>query len=166
MENLTEFTGLLLLSGADQEGIASGLFETLAPFSIEIIDVEEFSIRGRTIFTLLFSLNKDHSSAIEGDLLQFAKNRDLDLAIDFTAIPKTDLGVSTPRYLVEISGTRIASADLHELARQITDSGGNIINFHRLSSSPTLRFACEVVGPQLSEITLSSDIKVSIRGIA
>ena len=43
------FTGLILLSGIDTPGITQALFETLAPFAVSIIDIEQVVIRDRVI---------------------------------------------------------------------------------------------------------------------
>ncbi|MSY80794.1 MAG: phosphoserine phosphatase, partial [Actinobacteria bacterium] len=40
-----QFTGLILLSGEDKPGITEGLFETLSPFAVTILDIEQVVIR-------------------------------------------------------------------------------------------------------------------------
>ena len=63
-----KFTGLILLSGVDAPGITESLFETLSPFAIEILDIEQVVIRGRVILTALIACNPAHAKAIEEDL--------------------------------------------------------------------------------------------------
>ena len=43
-----QFTGLILLSGVDKPGITETLFETLSPFAVSILDVEQVVIRGQS----------------------------------------------------------------------------------------------------------------------
>ena len=81
-----KFTGLILLAGKDSPGITEQLYETLAPFSIQILDVEQVVIRDRLILTTLIALDPAHAQAIEGDLVKMAENSGLDLAIDFADI--------------------------------------------------------------------------------
>ena len=37
----SQFTGLILLSGVDTPGITQALFETLSPFAITVLDIEQ-----------------------------------------------------------------------------------------------------------------------------
>ena len=61
------YTGLILVSGIDSPGITQALFETLAPFAITVLDIEQVVIRERLILTVLIDLNPDHAQAIEED---------------------------------------------------------------------------------------------------
>ena len=47
-----QFTGLILLTGSDRPGIAASLFETLSPFAVHVMDIEQVVINTRLI--LLF----------------------------------------------------------------------------------------------------------------
>ena len=107
MQSKNEFTGLILISGPESADLLANLFDVLAPFSIAILDVEHFVTRSRLICTVLISLNKDHCSAIEADLLAFANDKSVDLAIDFSEVPQ-DLLHPAP-YLAETSLTVHAS---------------------------------------------------------
>jgi phosphoserine phosphatase len=78
------FTGLILLSGADAPGVTQSLFETLSPFSITVLDMEQVVIRGRLILTTLIELDPAHADGIEDDLVELGKKLGLDVAIDFT----------------------------------------------------------------------------------
>ena len=51
-----QFTGLILVSGVDSPGITEALFETLSPFAVTILDIQQVVIRGRLILTVLISL--------------------------------------------------------------------------------------------------------------
>ena len=52
-----QFTGLILLTGVDSVGISAALFQTLSPFAISIVDVEQVVISDRLILTVLIALN-------------------------------------------------------------------------------------------------------------
>ena len=62
-----QFTGLILLSGVDKPGITETLFQTLSPFAVNILDIEQVVIRGRVILTVLISCAPAHAKAIESD---------------------------------------------------------------------------------------------------
>jgi hypothetical protein len=53
----SQFTGLILVTGVDKPGITQALFETLAPFSITVLDIEQVVIRDRLILTALIRLD-------------------------------------------------------------------------------------------------------------
>lgn len=78
-----QFTGLILLSGVDRPGITEALFNTLAPFSITILDIEQVIISDRLILTVLIALNPAHEKALEDDLLECASELEVDIATLF-----------------------------------------------------------------------------------
>jgi phosphoserine phosphatase len=77
------YTGLILVSGIDSPGITQALFETLAPFAITVLDIEQVVIRERLILTVLIDLNPDHAQAIEEDLTACAERLAVDVATSF-----------------------------------------------------------------------------------
>jgi predicted amino acid-binding ACT domain protein len=77
------YTGLILVTGESKPGVEETFRETLAPFTIEILDLQSMDIRGRYFLTIHFSLDKAHTKAIENDLQDTANRLQLDLAIDY-----------------------------------------------------------------------------------
>jgi phosphoserine phosphatase len=129
-----QFTGLILLTGVDAPGIASSLFETLAPFAVHVIDIEQIVINNRLILTVLIGANPAHQSAIEEDLSACATALDVDIA---TLFGKNELA----SMLGDLVNLKISAPKLHprELAlatQTITQTGANIENFSRTSDSP------------------------------
>ena len=90
-EKNEQFTGLILLSGVDAPGITDSLFETLAPFAVNILDIEQVVIRGRVILTALISCNPAHAKAIEADLDSCGANLGVDIASAFELSSITDI---------------------------------------------------------------------------
>ena len=138
MQSKNEFTGLILISGPESADLLANLFDVLAPFSIAILDVEHFVTRSRLICTVLISLNKDHCSAIEADLLAFANDKSVDLAIDFSEVPQDVLHPAP--YLAEISLTssKLLPADLALFFALIHKSLGTIVNVRRTQVGTSL----------------------------
>jgi len=130
-----QFTGLILLTGTDKPGISASLFETLAPFAVHILDLEQIVINHRLILTVLIGANPAHQTAIEEDLAACAAELDVDIA---TIFAKSSL--TTPsKNLVEI---HISSVKLHPrivalVTRAVADTGANIERFVRESTNPT-----------------------------
>jgi phosphoserine phosphatase len=130
-----QFTGLILLTGIDKPGISASLFETLAPFAVHILDIEQIVINHRLILTVLIGANPAHQTAIEEDLAACASALDVDIATVFAKSSLTDV----PKNLVEI---HISSVKLHPrtialVTKAVTDSGANIERFVRESTNPT-----------------------------
>ena len=67
-EKSEQFSGLILLTGEDAPGLANALFETLSPFAVSIIDIDQIIINSRLILTVHIALNPAHQGAIEADL--------------------------------------------------------------------------------------------------
>ena len=129
-----QFTGLILLTGTDKPGIAASLFQTLAPFAVHVIDIEQVIINNRLILTVLIGANPAHQSAIEEDLNSCALTLDVDIA---TLFGKAALAL-TPHNLLEV---HVNAPKLHPqavalVAQTITDSGANIVRVIRTSDGP------------------------------
>ena len=138
-----KFTGLILLAGKDSPGITEKLYETLAPFSIQILDVEQVVIRDRLILTTLIALDPAHAQAIEGDLVKMAENSGLDLAIDFVDI-STQHYSKTPEILIAVLSHRFTPSQLAQVAKKIADLGGNIERIQRTATNPVTAISIEV----------------------
>lgn len=82
--NRFEFTGLILLSGADSDGVEESLLAVLTPFTIEIQDIQRIRLRGRIIIGVLIGLDPAHANAIADDIEQFSQTSGLDVAVDFS----------------------------------------------------------------------------------
>jgi phosphoserine phosphatase len=150
-----QFTGLILLTGVDRPGIASALFETLAPFAIHVIDVEQVVNHNRLILTVLVGANPAHQNAIEEDLASCASELDVDIA---TVFGKSQLSPMA-RGLVTV---HIISPKMHPQAmalvtQAITESGANIENFSRSSDNPvSIVISISGVSKDALEIALKS----------
>lgn len=144
-----QFTGLILLTGVDTPGIASSLFETLAPFAVHVIDIEQVVISNRLILTVLIGANPAHQSAIEEDLASCATALDVDIA---TLFGKTNLA-TMPQGLVHliISAPKLHPRDLALTTQLITSAGANIQSFSRISDNP-VSIEVTVSGASMKEI--------------
>lgn len=75
------FTGLILASGRTDEILLPKIMEILAPFTLNVKDIQEIRIRDRQILTILLALDRAHASALEADLT--SAKLSADIAIDF-----------------------------------------------------------------------------------
>jgi phosphoserine phosphatase len=128
------FTGLVLLTGIDKPGIAASLFETLSPFAVRVIDIEQIVINHRLILTVLLGANSAHQSAIEDDLTACALALDVDIATLFT---KSNLAVTPSELMtVRVSSPKLVPSDLALLADAISQVHGNIERIQRITAEP------------------------------
>ena len=130
-----QFTGLILLTGVDRPGISAALFETLAPFAISVIDVEQLIISDRLILTVLIGLNPSHQKAIEADLDQCALENEVDIATLFENRPL--FPVKSSLIEIEVCATKLHPATLSHLSKAINEIGGNVESITRTDSTKT-----------------------------
>lgn len=149
-----QFTGLILLTGSDAPGIAASLFETLSPFAVHVLDIEQVVINNRLILTVLIGANAAHQSAIEEDLNACAMNLDVDIATLFGNGPLS----SIPHQLLEIhlSAEKLHPHSVALVSQVITNAGANIERFVRTSATP-ISISITISGATKSEIDAAID---------
>ena len=170
-----QYTGLILLSGVDKPGITQFLFESLSPFSITILDIEQVVIKDRLILTTLIALNPAHESAISQDLSACALALDVDIATLFAYAPVSLITNKPAMMHVVILSKRMEPSAIAHISSGITSSGGNIERAARIASTPVtaIEFLVSGVSQQVLSKTLSPvaarnnvDIAVQPGGLA
>ena len=168
-ENISQFTGLILVSGQDRPGIMADLMTTLSEFSVKIIDVQQICIRGRLILAVLISLDQAHAEAIAIDLDHLQKKSGLDIAIDFAEYMA--LREESDSLIVIIVGQEIKPLKLALIASEIAKMDGNIKQIRRSEynslESIELQLSIpnkllKVVQQNLKEVALLNDIDLSV----
>jgi phosphoserine phosphatase len=135
-EEKDQFTGLILLTGIDKPGITATLFETLAPFSLTVLDIEQVVIRERLILTLLIACNPAHSEAIDTDLEELSKTLDVDIATSFSSAPISSIAAKSGLVHAVILSPKLLPSAVATVAQTITELGGNIESISRTASYP------------------------------
>ena len=79
-----QITGLILLSTVDRNGVEESLREVLAPFTLEILEVQQIRLRGRLILGTLIAFDPAHALAIDSDINDFSQRSGIDVALDFS----------------------------------------------------------------------------------
>jgi phosphoserine phosphatase len=150
-----QFTGLILVTGVDRPGIAASLFETLAPFAIHVIDVEQIVNHKRLILTVLIGANPAHRSAIEEDLASCAADLDIDIATVFSKSSVSPMAHGLIK--VDITSQKMLPQAMFLVTQAIERSGGNIENFTRSSDNPvSLAISISGVSKDVLQETLKS----------
>ena len=132
----SQFTGLILVTGVDKPGITQALFETLAPFSITVLDIEQVVIRDRLILTALIRLDPAHATAIDADLALCANRLNIDIATSFQEEALETIAAKTGLLHVVSLSTSIFPEAVSKIATAIASAGGNIERIHRTASYP------------------------------
>jgi len=130
------FTGLILLTGIDKPGITATLFETLAPFSLTVLDIEQVVIRERLILTLLVACNPAHSEAIDADLEELAKSLEVDIATSFSSTTISSIAAKTGLVHAVLLSPKLLPSAVAKVAQTISELGGNIESISRTASYP------------------------------
>lgn len=169
-----QFTGLILLSGVDAPGITESLFETLAPFAVNILDIEQVVIRGRVILTALISCNPAHAKAIEADLDSCGANLGVDIASAFELSSITDIAAKKSLLHVVVLAQDLTPKAINSVANTIAANGANIERIHRTASYPVTAIELTVSGAILKDLRIklaavavenSIDIAISPGGL-
>lgn len=170
----SQYTGLILVSGIDTPGITQALFDTLAPFAITVLDIEQVVIRERLILTVLISLNPAHADSIAEDLHLCGEKLGVDIATSFLEQGESTIAAKTGLVHVVALGNPLAPKAIAAIASAIATRGGNIERIHRTASYPITAIEFTVSGADqtavrqcLAEVTTehSVDIAVSPGGL-
>jgi phosphoserine phosphatase len=147
-----QFTGLILLSGVDKPGITETLFQTLSPFAVNILDIEQVVIRGRVILTCLISCSPAHAPAIESDLDECAKILGVDIASAFEESASKDIAVKKSLLHVVVLSQDLKPSSINAVANAIASNGGNIERIHRTASYPITAIEFTVSGAEQGKL--------------
>jgi phosphoserine phosphatase len=165
----SQYTGLILVSGIDSPGITQALFETLAPFSITVVDIEQVVIRDRLILTVLIALNPAHAQAIEDDLQSCADRLSIDIATSFQEQGQSTIAAKSGLVHVIALGNPLPPTAIAAIAAAIASQGGNIERIQRTASYPITAFEFLVSGADqlsirqcLAEVTTSNNVDIAV----
>ena len=162
-----QFTGLILVSGVDSPGITEALFETLSPFAVIILDIQQVVIRGRLILTVLISLSPAHAKSIEEDLEECATKLGVDIATSFESSSQNTIAAKKSLLHVVVLSQSLKPQAINAIASVIAQDGGNIERINRTASYPVTAIELTVSGANLATLrsalaTTGSELGVDI----
>jgi phosphoserine phosphatase len=138
-----ERTLLVTLTGKDRPGITSLVFDTMARFGVEVIDIEQIVLRRRLILGLLVSMPRDWK-ALRSALEDVATELDMSLEVAKGA------GDNKPRpegrSHVTVLGTPLRSSAVAAVTGRIADMGANIDRIERMARYPVTAIDLHVSG--------------------
>ncbi|GAA3533778.1 phosphoserine phosphatase SerB [Aeromicrobium panaciterrae] len=147
--HLTDPTVLVTLTGTDQSGVTTRLFDDLAAFAVEVIDIEQLVVRGRLILSALLTIPDDRDG-LERTVRAVGDTFGLDVNVEYGT------GDNRPRRVgrtqVVILGAPLKPSAMAALAAQIKDDGGNIDRIVRMARYPVTAIRMEVSGADPDEL--------------
>ncbi|MFE7751565.1 phosphoserine phosphatase SerB [Streptomyces sp. NPDC057428] len=146
-------TLLVKIFGKDRPGITAGLFDTLAAYSVDVVDIEQVVTRGRIVLcALVTSPTSDGTS--EGDLRATVHSWAESLKLQAEIISGT--GDNRPRgdgrSHVTVLGHPLTAESTAAIAAMITSTGGNIDRIFRLAKYPVTAVEFAVSGAGTEEL--------------
>jgi phosphoserine phosphatase len=136
-------TLLITLTGKDRPGVTSLVFDTLAQYGVEVIDIEQIVLRRRLILGLLVSTPRDWKP-LRRAMEHVAADLDMSLELDRGSgdnRPRPD-----GRSHVTMLGTPLKSSAVAAIAGRIADMGANIDRIERMARYPITAIDLHVSG--------------------
>jgi len=165
-----QFTGLILLTGLDSPGITATLFETLAPFSLTVVDIEQVVIRERLILTLLITCDPAHAKAIDSDLVALATQLEVDIATSFSSTPIASIAAKTGLLHVVVLSPKLEPGSIAKVTQNINSLQGNIEAITRTASYPVTAIEFLISGADekslrnsLARVALETGLDIAVQ---
>ncbi len=162
-------TGLILLTGSDSATLELSLFETLAPFAIKVLDIEEVITQGRIILATVITCSPAHIKAIESDLDSLAMRLKVDIACLFGEVDEAALLQNPIESQLVYLAAEVKPSEIAQILTLISESGGSVSAMRRVQSKPLFVFNISVQGADnllleraLRELSKSSSIDCAI----
>ncbi|WP_198412540.1 phosphoserine phosphatase SerB [Nocardioides mangrovicus] len=136
-------TLLLTITGKDRPGVTSRVFDTLAGYGVEVLDVEQILLRGRLVLGVLVSAPRDWR-ALHADLSAVALELGMQVELEHGAGDNTHR--ADGRTHVTILGSPLRSRAVAAIAGRIADTGANIDRIERMARYPVTAIELHVSG--------------------
>lgn len=160
-------TVLVTVFGADRPGVTAGLFGTLEPFGVPVVDIEQVVVRGRLVLGVLVGAPEDER-ALRLSLHRWALGEGLDVEV------VSGRGDNEPRREgrthVTVLGAPLRPAAMTALARRIAECSGNIDRIVRLAKYPVTAIELEVSGAdpdllrqELARVAVAEQVDVAVQ---
>jgi phosphoserine phosphatase len=158
-------TLLVKIFGKDRPGITAGLFEILAGFGVDVVDIEQVVTRGRIVLCAL--LTAPTASGVEGELRATVHTWAERLKLQAEII--SGRGDNRPRgegrSHVTVLGNPLTADSIAAIAARITEVGGNIDRIFRLAKYPVTAVEFAVSGVSTDTLRPALAVEAHERGV-
>lgn len=167
-------TLLVKIFGKDRPGITAGLFDTLAAFAVEVVDIEQLVTRGRITLCALVTApgaaagaGSGQSTASEGELRATVHSWAESMGLEAEII--SGIGDNQPRGTgrshVTVLGQPLSAGSTAAIAASITATGGNIDRIFRLAKYPVTAVEFDVSGTETPTLRTSLALEAAKHGV-
>ncbi|MBD0736543.1 phosphoserine phosphatase SerB [Streptomyces sp. CBMA29] len=157
-------TILVKIFGKDRPGITAGLFDTLAAFRVDVVDIEQVVTRGRIVLCALVTAP---SPGLEGELRSTVHSWAESIGMEAEIISGT--GDNRPRgegrSHVTVLGRPLTAESTAATAALITNAGGNIDRIFRLAKYPVTAVEFAVSGAEPGVLRSVLSVEAAALGI-
>ncbi|MEU1620586.1 phosphoserine phosphatase SerB [Streptomyces sp. NPDC008238] len=158
-------TLLVKIFGKDRPGITAGLFETLARFQVNVIDIEQVVTRGRIVLCAL--VPAPAGRPMEGELRATVHAWAESMRLQAEII--SGIGDNRPRgegrSHVTVLGHPLTAESTAAIAARITGAGGNIDRIFRLAKYPVTAVEFAVSGVATDTLRPALALEAHERGV-
>ncbi len=136
-------TVLVTLTGMDRPGVTSTVFDTLAAFGGQVLDVEQIVLRRRLVLGVLLTAPRD-ARALRAALERIGA--DLDMQVSVERGEGDNRARRGGRTHVTVLGMPLRPASFAAIAGRIADTGANIDRIERMARYPVTAIELHVSG--------------------
>jgi phosphoserine phosphatase len=149
-------TLLVTLTGRDRPGVTAALFSSVAPYGVEVLDVEQVVIRGRLVLGVLLS-DGQHEAQVRRAVIHVATRLGMEVEV---AAGSGGAGPGRAgRSHVTVLAASLRPEAVAGIAGRIAACGANIDRIVRLAAYPVTCLELEVSGasPDLLRVELATE---------
>ncbi len=149
-------TLLITLTGKDRPGVTSSVFDTLASYGVEVLDIEQIVLRRRLILGVLVTAPPDWK-VLRADLERAGRELDMQVEVDKGAGDNRRRPEGRTR--VTVLGSPLRSRAVAAIAGRIADTGANIDRIERMARYPITAIDLHVSGadPDRLRVVLAAE---------
>ncbi|MEU6176138.1 phosphoserine phosphatase SerB [Streptantibioticus parmotrematis] len=159
-------TLLVKIFGKDRPGITAGLFDTLAAYGVDVVDIEQVVTRGRIVLCALVTAPAG-APGTEGELRATVHSWAESMRMQAEII--SGIGDNRPRGTgrshVTVLGHPLTAESTAAIAARVTEVGGNIDRIFRLAKYPVTAVELTVSGAPTEALRTALAIEAAQRGV-
>ncbi|MGW2597543.1 phosphoserine phosphatase SerB [Streptomyces klenkii] len=161
-----EPTLLVKIFGKDRPGITAGLFDTLAAYAVDVVDIEQVVTRGRITLCALVTAPEGGAHA-EGELRATVHSwaESVRMQAEIISGRGDNRPRGTGRSHVTVLGHPLTAESTAAIAARITGTGGNIDRIFRLAKYPVTAVEFAVSGTETEALRTALALEAHQRGV-
>lgn len=140
---------LITLTGRDRPGVTATMFDMLARFPVEVLDIEQIVLRGRLVLGILVTAPRDR-----GKLRAAAQavGAGLGMEVDLTEGVGDHNPARAGRAHVSVLGRPLTPQAVAAVTGRIADTGANIDRIVRMANYPVTAIEFQVSGADIDRL--------------